>query len=283
MPNAIGFVDDTSQYANRQMLEFLMNFVDTNGWTILESDLVNAGTRYWIAEGPGYIGPDGPVRVYIGMRSYQDVGSDYYNLSVATFTGYVNGNAFTLQPGYVESGVPAHNQRIDYWASVNDRRLTFALKVGTPVYEMGYAGFILPYATPRQYPYPVLCGGMLGGVPATRFSDTAHSIPYRGNRSGMSLRWVSGAYVLPHAWPWSNGYMAGSQGLRPTGVYYSLPRIVLHDNAANVYGELDGIHYITGFNNAVENTLTIGGVNYVVVQDVWRTGFVDYVAMRLDP
>ncbi len=105
MPNAIGFVDDTSQYANRQMLEFLMNFVDTNGWTILESDLVNAGTRYWIAEGPGYIGPDGPVRVYIGMRSYQDVGSDYYNLSVATFTGYVNGNAFTLQPGYVESGV----------------------------------------------------------------------------------------------------------------------------------------------------------------------------------
>lgn len=285
MPNAVGFVDDTTQYANREFLEYVRDFIDTNGWTILEQDMAS-DTRYWIAEGPGYTGPDGPVRVYCGMRAYQSVASDYYNLSVATFTGYVNGNAFTAQPGYYESGIPAHNQRIDYWLTCNDRRFAFALKVGTPVYETGYAGLILPYATPRQYPYPVLCGGMLAGIAATRFSDTAHSFPYGGNRAGMGLRWVNGSYITPYAHPWSNGALAGAQGIRPTDggatAYYPVPRVVLHDNSSNVYGELDGIHYITGFNNVVENTLSIGGETYIVIQDVWRTGFPNYYAMRLD-
>jgi hypothetical protein len=49
-----------------------------------------------------------------------------------------------------------------------------------------------------------------------------------------------------------------------------------------VYGELDGIFMISGFNNAVENTFTLGGKSYVVMQDVSRTGFYDYYAMRLD-
>jgi hypothetical protein len=50
----------------------------------------------------------------------------------------------------------------------------------------------------------------------------------------------------------------------------------------NVFGALEGICYITGFDNTVENTLTINGVDYVVMQDVYRTGFPDYYAMRLD-
>jgi hypothetical protein len=282
MPHSIGFVDDSAQLAHREMLEYIRDYVDTNGWTILEQDSSSA-IRYWIAEAPGYTGPDGQVKAFVGMRAYHDVAADYYNLSVATFTGYVPGNGFTAQPGYVESGVPAHNQRIDYWLTVNDRRVTFALKVGTPVYECGYAGFILPYATPRQYPYPMLCAGMLTGVPATRFSNTSQSIPFKGNRSNCQLRWVDGSYITPYSYPWQNARLAGSAGIRPTGAYYPLPRVVLNDNVANVYGELDGIHFITGFDNVTENTLTVSGVDYVVIQDVYRNGFVDYYAMRLDP
>lgn len=283
MPNAVGFVDDTVQYASRAMLEYIRDFVDTNGWTILEQDMAS-DTRYWIAEAPGYVGPDGQVKAYVGMRSYQSVPSDYYNLSVATFTGYVPGNAFDAQPGYRESGVPAHNQRIDYWLTVNDRRLAFALKVGTPVYESAYVGFALPYANPRQYPYPIVCAGMLTGIPATRFSDTAHSMPYKGNRANMALRWITGAYVTPHAYPWNNSSLGGAtNNIRPAGTYYPLPRVVLNDNAANVWGELDGIHYVTGFDNVVENTLVVGGVTYVVIGDVGRNGFPDFYALRLDP
>lgn len=283
MANAVGFVDDTTQYANREFLEFMRDFLVGEGYTLLEQDMAS-DTRYWICSSPGYTGPDGQVIGYVGMRAYQSVPSDYYNLSVACFTGYVPGNTFVTQPGYVESGIPSHNQQIDYWVTCNDRRFAFGLKVGTPVYETGYCGFILPYATPRQFPYPMLCGGMLAGVPATRFSDTSHSIPYKGNRTNMKLRWVTGAYVTPHSYPWVNSNLGGTTvNIRPTDTYYPLPRVVLHDNSANIYGELDGIHYITGFDNVVENTLSIGGIDYIVIQDVGRNGFPDYYAMRLDP
>jgi hypothetical protein len=33
----------------------------------------------------------------------------------------------------------------------------------------------------------------------------------------------------------------------------------------------------------VENTITISGTTYVVMQSVARTGFADYCALRLDP
>jgi hypothetical protein len=280
--NAIGSVDDTGAYANQNMLAEIRDFVDAEGWTILEEDTVSA-TRHWIAEAPGYTGPDGDVHAYVGMRSYESVGADYYNLSVATFTGYVPGNSFTTQPGYKESGIPAHNQPIDYWMTANERRVAFVLKVGTPVYEHGYAGFMLPYATPRQYPYPIVCGGMLSGIPATRFSETSHGMPYKGNRANFALRWVTGSYLTPYAHPWSNSTIGGSaSAIRPSQTYHPLNRVVVHDNAANIYGELDGLYHITGFDNVTENTLSIGGETYLVAQDVWRTGFPDYIALRLE-
>ena len=282
MGNYIGYVDNSVQYANRAFIAFLKTTLEAEGWTTNRYD-TSTDTHELLMAAPGYTGPDGDVNAYVGFRSYESVASDYYNVSVAGFTGYVADNTFVTQPGYVESGVPAHNQRIDYWVTVNDRRVAFGLKVGTPVYESAYVGFMLPYATPRQFPYPLVCGGMLTGVPATRFSDTSHSIPYKGNRANFKLRGVSGSYLQPYTHPWGNGRLAGSHGIRPTDTYYPLPRVVLYDSGPNVYGELDGIHYITGFDNLVENTLVIDGVTYVVIQDAWRNGFIDYYALRLDP
>ena len=123
---------------------------------------------------------------------------------------------------------------------------------------------------------------MLSGVPATRFSDTSHSMPYKGARTNFRMRFVDGAWKQVDTWPWNNGYLAGSTQLRDTNGTYPLLPVLLNDSAPNCYGELDGVHYISGFNNAVENTLLIGGVNYVVLQDVARTGFTDYIALRLD-
>lgn len=288
MPNQVGYVDDSAMLAHYKMLETIKDFCAANGWTILRYDTAPAN-RELIMSAPGYTGADGAVPAYVGIRTYQDVGSDYYNLLVAGFTGYVSGNSFDTQPGIVTSGVPAHNQRIDYWMTVNDRRLALAMKVGTPVYESAYLGYCLPYATPRQYPYPLVVGGMLIGAAATRFSDTAHSIPYKGGSAGFRLRFVDGAWKQPKCWPWLNSDMGGATtNLRPLATYYPLLRVVLTDwtdavsEGSNLYGELDGIFTITGFNNVVENTLTVGGVTYVVIQDVGRNGFDDYYAMRLD-
>jgi hypothetical protein len=287
MAYSIGFVDNTGSegIAHHQMLLAIKTLAEANGWTTLRYDDVSA-TRELIMVGEGLSGVE---EIYVGFRSYESVAADYYNLSVAGFTGYLSGNSFITQPGYVESGIPAHNNRIDYWLVANAQRIAFGMKVGTPVYESGYVGKFFPFAIPSQYPYPLVVGGMLTGVPATRFSDTTHSMYHKGNRANLKMRFVDGTWKTPKAVPWSerdsgmtNDPMGGLVWtLRDTGDAYSLVPVVLVDDSPNVYGALDGIYHVSGFNNAVENTFSIGGKDYVVLQDVYRTGFNDYYALEL--
>lgn len=278
MPHTIGFVDNSGGVlAHYKMLETIHDFALANGWTVLRYDVASAD-RQLVLRGSGYTGEE---EIFVGFRTYQNAAADYYNLLAGVFTGYVPANPFDNQPGARLSGVPAHNNRIDYWLTLNPQRIALAMKVGTPVYETAYVGKMLPYARPSQYPYPVVCGGMLNGAAATRFSDTSHQMPYKGNRAGLGLRTNDG-WVQPYAYPYQNDVIAGSTQLRDTGSSYQLLPVELNDNVGNLWGALDGIYYISGFNNAVENTLDVGGKTHVVLQNVARTGHTDYYAMRLD-
>ncbi|MDN6856983.1 hypothetical protein QO207_10325 [Pseudomonas sp. CAN2814] len=279
MPSSIGYVDNAGgTLAHYNMLQQIRDFASANGWTVLRYNTVPAN-RELIMKAPGLSGEED---IYVGFRTYQDASADYYNLVAAAFTGYLSSSTFDAQPGAMLSGVPCHNNRVDYWLTLNGQRLALAMKVGTPVYESVYLGKFLPYAMPDQYPYPVIAAGMLDGVPATRFSDTTHSMPYKGTRPNMRMRFNSGVWLQPDCNPWFGNTITGAvTQARDTGGNYALTPVVLSD-ANGVYGELDGIFHITGFNNAVENTLVIGGVTYVVIQDVGRNGFSDYYALRMD-
>lgn len=286
MPHAIGFVDNSGGVlAHYKMLEVIRNFAAANGWQVLRYDTAPAN-RELILKGAGFSGTE---EIFVGFRTYQDSTADYYNMLAATMTGYVAGNSFDTQPGLQVSGVPAHNNRIDYWLTLNPHRIALAMKVGTPVYETAYVGKCLAYARPSQYPYPIVCSGMLNGAALLRFSDTSanHSFGFKGNSARLALR-TNDQYRQVYCYPWNNGYIASTgtsssnPNLRDTNGRYPLLAIELNDNTNNLWGVLDGIFYISGFNNAVENTLSIGGESYVVIQDSFRVGHTDYIAMRLD-
>jgi hypothetical protein len=279
MPHQIGYVDNAGGVlAHYKMLAVIRDFAAANGWTVLRYDTASAN-RELILKGSGYTGDE---EIFIGCRTYQDAGADYYNLVVAGFTGYVPGNSFDTQPGAKLSGLPAHNVRIDYWLTINPQRIALGMKVGTPVYITAYAGKFLPYGRPSQYPYPLAVGGVLNGAESKRFSDTGNSAYFKGNRAQMQMLSPAG-WQQPYCYPWGNLVLSGTTSyLRDTGGNYKLLPIELHDNTANLWGYLDGICMISGFGNATENTLVINGETWVVLQDVWRTGFSDYIAMRMD-
>lgn len=292
MAHQIGFVDNTGSegLAHWQMLLLIKTFAEANGWTTLRYlNPTDGSNRELILKG---IGLSGTEEIYIGFRSYHSVSADYYNLTCAAFTGYVAANAFTAQPGYVEFGVCGHNQRIDYWLAVNAQRIFFGLKVGTPVYEIGYTGKFFPYATPGQYPYPMACIGTLGaGTPATRYSDTSasHSSGVKGLLAQSVLRDVLGNWSQFRTLPWTADFNNSPTVRRDTGGYYSALKAVLMTGSpnnpggtGNVWGELDGIRYVSGFNNLTENTMTINGVTHVVLQDVFRTGIGDYMLLEMN-
>lgn len=282
MPNSIGYVDNSGgTLAHYRMLEKIRDVAVASGfWTVMRYDTVPVN-RELILKGVGYTGTE---EIYVGFRTYHDVSADYYNLLAGVFTGYVSSNSFDTQPGARLSGVPCHNNRVDYWLTVNPQRIACVMKVGTPVYEHFYVGKFFPYARPSQYPYPVICGGMLSGAAATRFSETNHSMPYKGNRANLGMRFNTGVWLQVEAWPWNNGYITSTSAFSQSGTLrdssntYPLLPVILND-ANGLYGELDGVKFISGFNNVTENTC---GTDWVVFQDVWRTGFTDYLVLKMD-
>ncbi|MDR0234623.1 MAG: hypothetical protein LBI31_07495 [Zoogloeaceae bacterium] len=289
MPHLISHVVNnqiTGKPAHAEFIAAVQEFAEYAGWQTVRRNDTTAPEL--ILKGFGHTGSE---EIYVGLKTYENAQSDWYNLLVGCFAGYVGSNSFENQPGAMISGVPAHNQRIDFWLTVNPQRIAAALKVGSPVYESFYLGKMLPYCRPSQYPLPLVCAGMLNGAATTRYSDTAHSIPYKGNRANLKLRTLSGI-VQPYSYPWQNARFSTppssnsvtQAALRDTGGQYPLLPVELNDNSGNLYGMLDGVYFTSGFNNVVESTLAVAdGTTHVVINDVYRTGFADYYALRLDP
>lgn len=304
--------------AHNQFIQKVRALAISNGWSVMR--YVDTGDTYeLILKGSGLSGTE---EIFVGLKAYQNVSADYYNLAAAVFTGYVAANSFTAQPGAIISGIPAHNNAITYYLTVNAQRIAFMLKVGTPVYTHGYLGKFLPYVRPGEYPYPVLCAGCLNGMAETRFSDTSLYFPYHGktvnNNAYLTIRKQDGSAFRPTVWPFTNGQfndgncLAGSaaSGCQvPLDGKYQLEALVMHDpvsgrGSGSIYGELDGVYFVSGFNNGVENIIQVGGSSivdqtglsqsaavtaikavggkaYVVGQNINLTSWRDYIALEM--
>jgi len=301
-----------------QLLAAIKTLAEANGWTTLRYDAVSAN-REWIGKS---LGLSGNEEIYIGIRTYQSVAGDYYNLLLGAFTGYVAGNTFDTQPGAQLSGVPAHNNAITYYMTMNAQRIAFMLKVGTPVYTHGYLGKFFPYARPAEFPNPLVCAGSFNGAEVKRFSDTGQVFPYHSDSistlTNFYMRRPDGTWYEPAMWPFAHGgstattyCLAGPSTCQvPAGGIYQVEPIIIHDRITasslsnNVWGELDGVSFVSGFNNAVENVVQSGGSSvvdqtgmtvlqavqaihlaggraFVMGQNINRTAWRDFVALEM--
>lgn len=137
-------------------------------------------------------GASGNESIYTGFRAEWNENSDWYNLILNGYIGFDDDfyTSFWDQPG----GIPGYgaspalaspmvtlwNDQTPYWFVASGRVLKFAAKVST-AYVGGYMGYLLPYASPAQYPYPLAIGGNM--VPDIR--DGWRGTPYRFSASSM--------------------------------------------------------------------------------------------------
>jgi hypothetical protein len=285
-------------------------FAVTPPWTSL---LRTAGVEMiWQAPGNG-----GLDEIIVGAQIFSNVGADYYNWRLGGFQGFDSGVPFNQQPGYVGGPsqtspspvLPLWNSTIPFWFIANGRRVIVIAKIST-VYVGCYLGLMAPYVSPGGFPYPLIVAGSLAFGNNTE--PVATSTNWRWSYAGpemraftipqptglvydsdsvLRLRLPSGAWrgfcsiateasrgkVWPYgwtdpvAWDWRPNLDGG----------YSLFPVVLCDCTPNVYGELDGVKAVTGFAQSAENTVTVDGVEYLVVQNVFRTTKSDYFAVQL--
>jgi len=72
-------------------------------------------------------------------------------------------------------------------------------------------------------------------------------------------------------------------------VYEMYPLIFLEsesgfsDPAGNAFGEIEDCFMVSGSNNSAENTITVGGDTFIVFQNVFRTTFSDFYAIKVTP
>lgn len=287
-------------------------FSVTPPWT--SKRRVSGSEMIWQAPGNG-----GLDQIIVGANEFHNVGADYYNWRLGGFQAYDAGSVFNQQPGYVggvnqatpSPVIPLWNSTIPYWFIANGRRVIMIAKVST-VYEAMYLGLISPYISPGAFPYPLAVGGSIsfssGNEPAEGSTDTRWRWSYTGNevqafakpflsalsnpsQSGLRLRRPDGVWTGFSGVPNEQTFgklapycliNAANSDVRPNldGGYPIFPA-VMADVTPNVYGELDGVFDVTGFSNSAENTITIGGIKHLVVQNVFRNTKSDFFAVRL--
>ena len=221
-----------------------------------------------VLQGPGLAGSD---TIRGGILS--EAGSDYGNWKVRGFTGWNSAQTFD---GQYQASAACYallmQSAMPYWLVASGRRIVMVVKTGT-YYEMLYLGLFLPYATPGQYPYPLLVGASYNNAYRWSNNDSyRHHLPKGIGNSGVYYlpggEWKNVSYPWPGSW---------GQNARPCpdGSYPLLPLVLAG------LGEMDGCYAVPGFGNAAENLVRVGGIDHLVVQDVFRTGYGDYWALRL--
>jgi hypothetical protein len=275
---------------------------------------VDQAMSQYIWEAPGN---DGLSAILVGAHAFQRTDVDYYDWELCAFTGYDAALPFYGQPGYHgRLWLPLLNSSIPYWFVADGRRVVVIAKVGSQ-YETGYLGFVEPYFTPAQVPYPIALGGSLAlsstaqywnsvayrhsnssvqhkafthsdtqsqGAPANVYYAQARARDFSGNWQGYFSRTADGLTSAPVAgegriWPLSGGMTNLDTCIDGS---YALFPTVLSDGTPNHLGQFSGISVLTGQGLSAETLIRIGAVDHLAVPNITRTDRDDFLAVRLD-
>jgi len=306
---AFKIVAGSIDFASGDKITFAMSLP----WDCLRAANINLGTDEYIWRAPG---SDGDSDIYVGMLRFNNASADYDNVRLGGFAGFAPSMPFTAQPGPCTGPVMPGLRigLIPYWFIANGRRAIVIIKC-TSVYEGAYLGFLRQYWNPPQWPYPLVVGGSMAWASEPAATSTNWRWSYAGtennlivfgnqinnvNKNNFNLRLrvpngVWNGFGIYTATPPTNaeyGYVWPYNGGRFTFVMpnldgtYALFPIVLSEsywgeiNQAQ-YGEMDGMFAVTGYENAVENIISIDRKKYLVMQNVFRTTRADYCAIKL--
>lgn len=296
-------IDTASSHSN--LFDRLLDFLQTApaggpGWTLLDYETDGSA----IFEAPGMSGTE---QIYVGLSLHASPANDAYAIGMWMFRDYNPALAHLQQPGH--SGVryiPIWNTGMPYWLIANAQRLIVVAKVSTS-YLASYVGKFLPHGTPGEYPQPYYLSAPVPSA-TTRWSTISEShrnfwdpgvggalisLPGGTWRAVGNFFESSGEQIAGgtnYVWPYSASISNNSPYTRYRelreqldGNYWTLPLILLgEDPDLDIYGELDGAFAVSGFNNASENTVTIDGLQYLVVQNMHRTARMYYCALPLE-
>jgi len=280
---------------------------------MLRSDGVDAAFSQTIWEAPGN---DGDSEILVGAHLFERQDADYFNMELGAFDGYDADVRWTQQAGFQGAVyVPLWDTSIPYWFICDGRRAIVIAKLSSQ-YEVAYLGLLDRFFSPDQWPYPIALGGSMAfGLPRLGWSvddwrwsnseDSHRAFTHSDPRGSSNLdvedfqliaRDLDGSWMgfasrqndgnvyfagvgYGTVWP----YATGLTDLDPNldGSYQTFP-IMLTTQAPNTIGTLIGVRCITGQGLTAETLVTEGAIDWIAINDVFRTDRDDYLAIALD-
>lgn len=246
----------------------------SNGWTADRDTTWTGSQRDVILHGSG----GGADTIYIGWRTYENVGSDRYNWELHGMTGYDSGLTQIQQPGIspgdhlgltaeLEHGtyLPLASSSLTWWLSVTPFRILLWVKVSTFYYGCSM-GFLNRFATSTEWPYPLVISS------PTNFNDAVYS---QSNK-------MSG-----HTDPWSTTSAHGPMHLLDVGGVWR--RITNATVSASDINPVSLTHTVLpcgivgdATTASLENRFTVGGAQYGFGQIINQQSFAATTA-NLEP
>lgn len=282
----------------KTLLADFITFITTNAslvsgsqqWTVLRT-VASGGHNDHLLRRPGLAGTD---QIHVRLRSVESGAN--YGWDCNGFVSYNSVLANDAQPGISPvCGMALHNASIPYWFLANGRRFMIIAKVST-YYMSLYGGFILPWATPAEYPYPLYVGGshqsgtshnytqatgVVGSFwnPATACAyirDTAGTwIETAGHNNTSSPSTIDGI-MWPYAFNIAQAAHAdGSRALWPCVL---IKRVA----PTNIFGVLDGVQALQYTGVAAEDTFTSGGKSHTVFPTVYMSDKFSYAGLVME-
>lgn len=256
--------------------DFLSTGLGASNWRILREN--NGAVEY---DAPGLSGKE---HIYLSIEPGADAAKDHYYFTLRGSIAFIEGNPIYGQPSGVTTYTPLINAQMNYWITANGQRAIIVVRVAS-VYMLMYLGKFLPYATPSQYPYPVLVSGMVNDK-KVRFSSSNLS-GFQNPEGAMFL------FGFDNSVNQVSNKSHRSCRLFPTKQLPDLP--VNNDNIVlipfilntsfpikNIFGELDGVFWVSGFGLKSEDTLKHKEKNLIIFQNGNKTAWGDYMAMEID-
>jgi len=135
--------------------------IAATGWATDRSQVLVAPERELLLRGVG----SGADEIFVGIETKRNTGAGVFYWELAGNTGFDNGQAFDGQPGSSRATIatdtlttPLNNGIIDFFVVIDGFHIKIIAKSGAS-YTNAYLGFIFTYATPAEYPYPLLIMG----------------------------------------------------------------------------------------------------------------------------
>jgi len=150
--------------------DFITTLSPTISWTTVRDTSTSPigasspNTTEMIFEGDASNGGSPQRKLYFGIRSYETPSSSIFGWETRGFTGFSDGSpegsiVFEDQPDASPPVyTPMQNTSMTYWIWANERRVIMVVKTGT-AYQWFHAGFLDPFATENENPYPMMVMG----------------------------------------------------------------------------------------------------------------------------